>query len=117
MTLKIAQLGQPVLRRAAVDVPPEQIATPDFQRLLDAMWETLQIAQGAGLAGPQVFEGRRVFLAAVLPPAEEQPAVVEVFINPKVTPTDSEEVLAWEGCLSFPELLVLVPRCRAVRVE
>jgi peptide deformylase len=118
MALPIAQLGQPVLRQVAQEVLPQEIATPEFQRFLDDMLATLDEAKGAGLAGPQVFAGKRVFLAGVLPPpAEDEPRGVEVFINPKITALSSERGLSWEGCLSFMELLVLVPRYKRVRVE
>jgi peptide deformylase len=118
MPLTIAQLGQPVLRKVAAAVPADEIASPEFQQFLDAMHETLRAANGAGLAAPQVFAGHRVFLAAILPPpAEDQPPGVEFFINPRLTPLSDQTGLAWEGCLSFAELLVLVPRRRRVRVD
>jgi peptide deformylase len=118
MKLKIAQLGQPVLRQPAEEVPAEEVGTPDFQRFLDDMLETMQDAGGAGLAGPQVFAGKRVFLAAVLPPeTEDGPPGVEVFINPRIVSASRDGTLAWEGCLSFIELLVRVPRHHRVRVE
>jgi peptide deformylase len=118
MPLPIAQLGQPVLRKVAAEVPADDIPRPEFQQFLDAMYETLRAANGAGLAAPQVFSGRRVFLAAILPPAaEDQPPGVEFFINPRLTPLSDQQALAWEGCLSFIELLVLVPRRRRVRVD
>ena len=118
MPLKIAQLGQPVLREVAAEVPAAEIATPAFQDFLREMHATLAAAHGVGLAAPQVFVSRRVFLAAVRPPAEPKgEAGVEVFINPRLTFLTDEGLSGWEGCLSFQELLVLVPRCRAVRVE
>jgi peptide deformylase len=118
MILPIAQLGQPVLRKAAAEVPAAGITSPELQQFLDDMLETLRSARGAGLAAPQVFSGRRIFLAAILPPANEaQPPEVEFFINPRLTPLSDQRALAWEGCLSFIELLVLVPRLRRVRVD
>jgi peptide deformylase len=118
MTLKIAQLGQPILRQVAVDVSPEEIRTPQFQQLLDDMLATLAEARGAGLAGPQVFVSKRVFLAGVLPPSSEgESPGVEVLINPQIVSTSAERALAWEGCLSFHELLVLVPRHRRIQVQ
>ena len=118
MPLDIAQLGQPVLRQIAAEIPVEQIAEPTFQQFLDAMFDTLAEAKGAGLAAPQVFAGLRVFLAAVLPAeGEDEPPDVEAFINPKITPLSEEQTNAWEGCLSFPELLVWVPRYRKVRID
>jgi peptide deformylase len=117
MVLRIAQLGQPVLRQRAVDVSPEEIASPEFQRLIDDMLETVREAKGAGLAGPQVFAGRRVFLAQVRPCAEGEEREPEVFINPRIVGVSREQEAAWEGCLSFVELLVLVSRPLAVRVD
>jgi peptide deformylase len=118
MALKIAQLGQPVLRQEAAEVPAAEIKSPAFQQFIDDMLRTLEEAQGAGLAGPQVFSSRRIFLAGVLPaPAPDTPRGVEVFINPRITAVSPEKGAAWEGCLSFPELLVLVERPRRVRIE
>jgi peptide deformylase len=118
MTLAIAQLGQPVLRRRADEIALASIGTTEFQQLVTDMLDTLKTSQGAGLAGPQVFRSQRIFLAAVEPPfrADQTPAL-EVVINPILTPLTTEQDSAWEGCLSFAELLVLVPRYQAVRLE
>jgi peptide deformylase len=119
MALPIAQLGQPVLRRPADPVPPEALSDPEFSTFLGALQATLGEAGGVGLAAPQVFVSRRVFLARVAPPPAEgeEAAPAEVFINPRLAILSPEVETAWEGCLSFPELLVLVPRARRVRVE
>ena len=114
MPLDIAQLGQPVLRQVAAEVPIEKISDPEFQEFLGAMLETLEANKGAGLAAPQVFVGLRVFLAAIIPAeVEDDPPGVVAFINPTITPLSEEKTTAWEGCLSFPELLVRVPRHNA----
>ncbi len=116
--MRIAQLGQPILRQVAAEVPREEILSPEFQKFLADMYETLRAEQGAGLAAPQVFVSCRVFLAAILPPAiPDDPPEIEVFINPRLLQVSSEVSAAWEGCLSFPELLVQVPRPSQVRVE
>jgi peptide deformylase len=118
MKLEIAQLGQPILRQVAVELSAEEIHSPEFQRFLDDMLETLHEEKGAGLAGPQVFASKRVFLAAVrTPPSADESPGVEVFINPRIISRSPGQSLAWEGCLSFSELLVLVPRHRQLRVE
>ena len=118
MLLPIAQLGQPILRQRTAEISPEDIRSAEFQQLLRDMYETLREAEGAGLAAPQVFSSRRVFLAAILPPAEEeQPPEVEFFINPHIVEASADATSSWEGCLSFPELLVKVTRPRAVTVE
>ena len=120
MLLSIAQLGQPVLRQVAEPVPLEEVGTVDFQQFLSDMRETMLSARGAGLAAAQVFASRRVFLARLAPPDAQKPddpPQVEVFINPRIVAVSEEVDTSWEGCLSFEELLVLVPRRRAVRVE
>jgi peptide deformylase len=118
MVLKIAQLGQPVLRQPAQEVSAEEIETPAFQQLIDDMLATLESEKGAGLAGPQVFTSKRLFLARVLPCADPEALPgVEVFVNPRIVAVSAQKTTAWEGCLSFPELLVLVPRFLALRVR
>jgi peptide deformylase len=118
MSLKIAQLGQPVLRQSALPLDLAEITTPALQQLIDDMLATLAEAGGVGLAAPQVFSSQRLFLAAVVPNLDpEEPPTVEVFINPQITGVSVEKAAAWEGCLSFEELLVLVERPLAVRVE
>ncbi len=73
---------------------------------------------GVGLAAPQVFASLRVFLARIQSGNDEntKPAV-EFFINPALTFLSPDQESAWEGCLSFPELMVLVPRKTRVGVE
>ena len=118
MVLEIAQLGQPVLRQVARPIPPDRIESAEVQALIDEMRETLKAANGVGLAAPQVFRAERLFLAAILPPdSDEGPPGVEVFINPRIVESSGEKLSAWEGCLSFVELLVRVPRHEKVRVE
>ncbi len=118
MPLKIAQLGQPVLRAVAAEVAAADITSDEFQQFLEEMALTLEEAHGVGLAAPQVYVSRRVFLAAVLPALDDEGgAEIECFINPRISPLTTEEASAWEGCLSFPELLVSVPRPRRVRIE
>ena len=60
----VAQLGQPVLRTVAEEVPAAEIRAPEFQAFIDHMHQVLADAGGVGLAAPQVFRSQRVFLAA-----------------------------------------------------
>lgn len=118
MALEVAQLGQPILRQVTRKVGPEEIQAEEFQAFLDQMRETMRAEGGVGLAAPQVFDDRRVFLAAILPPARRgEPPEVECFINPRLSDLSEEKKKAWEGCLSFLELLVLVPRHARLRVD
>lgn len=117
MALEIAQLGQPVLRRAADRVTDAELESPELQSFLDEMLETMKEAGGVGLAAPQVFRSSRIFLAAILPSENGEQPEIEIFINPKLSQLSTEMKSAWEGCLSFLELLVLVPRHQRLRID
>lgn len=116
MPLKIAQLGQPVLREKAKPVRPERLASPEFQAFVDEMLTTMHAARGVGLAGPQVFASERIFTAVVLPTGNSS-VRPEVFINPVLKDLSAETRPGWEGCLSFRELMVLVPRHQSLTIE
>lgn len=118
--LKVARLGHPVLRRVAEPVSPEAIRSPDIQRLIDDMLETMDDQDGAGLAAPQVHVSRRVVIYGVeanprYPDAESVP--LTVLVNPRLTPVGDAQEEDWEGCLSVPDLRGMVPRWTTVRVE
>ena len=116
--LKIARMGHPVLlgRAAPVDDP----TAPEIVRLVRDMIETMEDAQGAGLAAPQVHVPLRLFVFRV-PPGRTQAAPGDgempttVVINPELELLGEEMVLRWEGCLSIPGLRAAVPRHTAVR--
>ena len=118
MPLAIAQLGQPVLRRVADPVPLHTIVSSEFQELLVAMRATLEEFGGVGLAAPQVFASLRMFLAMIeVPAGENEPRIIEAFVNPRLSFPTEDRTSGWEGCLSFPELMVFVPRYTRVCVE
>jgi peptide deformylase len=92
--LKIAHLGNPILRQVAEPVSPEAIGAPEIQKLIDDMLETMAEHDGAGLAAPQVHVSRRVVIYGVeqnprYPDAEAVP--LTVLINPKLTPVSEEQ--------------------------
>ena len=114
MTLrKIARLGQPVLLNRAV--PVDDPGRPEIQTLVDDMLETMADAEGIGLAAPQVYVGLRVIVAMELRDRSEvATASLRVLVNPELHPLGDETEMAYEGCLSIPELRGLVPRARRV---
>lgn len=115
-------MGHPVLRMRAAEVADP--TAPEIRRLVQDMLETMEDADGAGLAAPQVHVPWRVVMFHV--PAEREdadpetgelpPAVpLTVLINPVVEPLTEEKELGWEGCLSVPGLVGAVPRFSRVR--
>ena len=85
--LKVARMGHPVLRKAAKALVPTEIRTPQFQKLIDDMIETMHEYVGIGLAGPQVHESVRLFVAGI--EADRRSRLQRCscpFINPEITP-------------------------------
>ena len=113
--LKVARMGHPVLRKRAQPLDPREIATPRIQRLIDDMFETMNDSRGIGLAGPQVHESIRLFVAGVDDPDGGMPPVV--VINPEVTPIGSAVEEDWEGCLSIPDIRGRVPRAARIQLR
>jgi peptide deformylase len=101
MAIRAVRLfGDPVLNTAAEPVT-------DFDKQLRALVRdlaaTLDDAQGAGLAAPQIGVGLRVFAYAV---GSERGHLV----NPVLDFPDAEEQDGEEGCLSFPGIYYDVKR-------
>jgi peptide deformylase len=110
---KLALLGHPILLGKAA--PVEDPTGGDVQDLIEDMLATMADADGIGLAAPQVHDGRRVVVAAELRDRSERAgSTVHVLINPELTPLGDGTELAFEGCLSIPDLRGLVPRHRRV---
>ena len=119
-TLKVARLGNPVLRRVAENLSPDQFSSPLLQKLIDDMTETMREYDGVGLAAVQVHEPKQVALLEVAdnPRYPQKPRVpLSVLINPKITPLSEEMEEDWEGCLSIPELRGKVPRYKTIHVQ
>ena len=120
MILKVARLGFPSLRIAAKPVAVEAIKTPEFQRLIDDMVETMYEYHGVGLAAPQVHLPIQLAVLEVRnhPRYPDMPEVpLTVLINPEVTVLDRSTLDEFEGCLSIPDLRGLVPRFKELRVK
>jgi peptide deformylase len=116
--LKIARMGHPVLLQRAEPVPDP--GAPEIRRLVRDMIATMEDAQGAGLAAPQVHVPLRLFVFRVSPDRtdggpEDEPVGNMVLINPEVELLTDARVLRWEGCLSIPGLRAAVPRAPRVR--
>ena len=121
MTVRpIVTLGDPVLRRSARDVSPEELASSAVQELIDDLIDTMRAALGAGLAAPQVGDNRRIAVIEVdhNPRYPYKPSIpLTVVVNPVITPVDDERYRSNEGCLSVPDLRGDVERYVRVRVE
>jgi peptide deformylase len=116
MIREILRMGDPRLLR--VSEPVTRFDTPELRELLTDMFDTMQAADGAGLAAPQIGVGLRVVVFgfesnARYPEAAAVPRTI--LINPVIEPLDDAIQDGWEGCLSVPGLRGLVPRFERVR--
>lgn len=116
--LKIARMGHPVL--LARCQPVADPGADDIRRLVADMFETMEDAQGAGLAAPQVHMPLRLFVFRAVPDRltedpDDVPMPNTVVINPEIELLTEDRVLRWEGCLSIPGLRAAVPRAPRIR--
>ncbi len=117
----IVKEGDPILEKMCRPVTQfdDRLGT-----LLDDMQETLTEAGGLGLAGPQVGMMRRVFICLddrgldedAMDRPDFKPKYIE-FVNPEILEQSEEEVMLYEGCLSFPGHNGAIKRPRWVRAR
>jgi peptide deformylase len=133
--LKIARMGNPILHRKAEEVADP--TAPDVARLVAAMIETMEDADGTGLAAPQVHMPWRIVIYKVLAARAEAEAQAETeadadadsdgegavetvpttaMVNPVVEPLGDDTNVGFEACLSVPDMAGPVRRFDRVRV-
>lgn len=115
----ILKMGDPRLLRVAQ--PVKQFNTPELHALLTDLQDTMQAANGAGLAAPQIGVDLQVVIfgsGEFNPRYPEAPVVPRtVLINPVLTPLSDDEEEGWEGCLSVPGMRGVVPRFKRLRYQ
>jgi peptide deformylase len=102
------------LRQRSVEVKE---VDDELRQLVSDMAETMEDANGAGLAAIQVGAPVRLFIidGAVAGGPEGSPP--KVFINPEILELSPESQTGDEGCLSFPQIFVPVKRGMKARVR
>lgn len=88
---KIITAENPILRQKAKKVTRFDAS---IQKLINDLFETMHIANGAGLAAPQIARSQRIFVAEY----EERKIAL---INPEIVKAEGE-IVGTEGCLSIP---------------
>ena len=99
-------LGDEILKKQAKEVTE---MTPKIEELIDDMFETMYVANGCGLAAPQVGIRKRI----VVIDCGDQPLVL---INPEILETSGEQT-GQEGCLSVPGKVGIVTRPNYAKVK
>jgi len=112
----ILRLGDPVLRQRSIEVA--DINTPELHELIADMFETMEAADGAGLAAIQIGVPLRIMIFGFEANArypDVEPIPITVLINPEFTVLDEEKSGGWEGCLSVPGMRGYVQRFARIR--
>jgi peptide deformylase len=112
----ILKMGDP--RLLAVARPVAAFDTPGLHALIADLFDTMEAANGAGLAAPQIGVDLRLVIFGFssnerYPDAPPVPRTV--LINPVITPLSDAIEEGWEGCLSVPGLRGVVPRHARIR--
>jgi peptide deformylase len=104
MIRPILKYGDSVLHEPA---QPVEALTPDVDRVVGDMIETMYAAPGVGLAAPQIGVPLRIFVVDVS--VGRDPAGLMVLINPDIVERGGVQ-LEEEGCLSVPGFNATVVR-------
>ena len=112
--LRIAKLGNPILRQSRSPVDPRDIRTYDLQQFIDDMFETMLDEPGIGLAAPQVSRSIQLVVMGCEGGGRLSPYTL---INPTIVFYGPQQVENWEGCLSVDGLRGKVTRPSVVRVQ
>lgn len=112
MVYPIVKYGDPVLEREAEEVT--DFGTPELDKFLDDMFESMYAAKGVGLAAPQIGFARKIAVIDIS--NAENPADKLVLINPKILRVEGRQE-GEEGCLSIPGFREQVKRGKRVTVR
>ncbi|NCC64995.1 MAG: peptide deformylase [Spirochaetia bacterium] len=106
--LDIYTLGEEVIQEKCQPVTTFDNA---LRILVDAMFETMDQADGVGLAAPQVGVSSRLFVIHI------KNTEKRAYINPQIIETSVETEASEEGCLSIPGVWHDVERPARVTVQ
>ena len=115
---EILKMGDARLLRVAQ--PVREFDTPELHALVADMFDTMEAANGAGLAAPQIGVDLQLVIFGFTrneryPDAPPVPRTV--LLNPVITPLVDMMEDGWEGCLSVPGLRGVVPRHTRIRYQ
>jgi peptide deformylase len=112
MIYPIVKYGHPVLENPAETIT--EFDTPELQKLVEDMFESMYAAKGVGLAAPQIGIGRRI--SVIDTSVGEDPSKRLVLINPEIVKVEGTQV-GEEGCLSVPGFREQVKRGNRVTLR
>ncbi len=125
MVLPIVAYGSPILRKKCRPVSPNE---PGLAQLIQDMWETMDYAQGVGIAAPQVNRNLRLFVVDSTSVAHQSHELEKrrrpgaskprrVFINASILAYSEEQCVKEEGCLSIPGIPLPIQRPVSISIH
>jgi peptide deformylase len=111
MVRQIVKYPEPVLQRPAAPVTEFD---DELRTLVDDMFESMYVAQGIGLAAPQIGVSKRITVLDLS--FQKNPEEKIVLINPEITYKHGKQYEE-EGCLSLPDIHEKVSRAAEVKVR
>ena len=98
MIYPIVKYPDPVLARKADTVT---VFDKELKQLVDDMFESMYVAEGIGLAAPQIGVSKRIYVVDLS--VGKTPEDKLVLINPEITAREGKQYEE-EGCLSLPDI-------------
>jgi peptide deformylase len=128
MRMKVAQLGNPILRQACRNVEPDDLKNPELQRIIDEM---VTYVRHRNNKGPHMKPERVKNLGmsasqfgfplsiSVVDMAIGSDAFgdIHAFINPEIIWCSEEVITGVEGCASVLEVYGMVERFQSITVK
>ncbi len=115
MIYPIVMYGDPVLRQRAKEI---EVGT-DIKQLVADMFETMEAANGIGLAAPQIGKSVRVFVidGTSIDDEPDMDDFRKAFVNPVVLNEDGTPWEFEEGCLSIPNIREKITRKEKLNIR
>jgi peptide deformylase len=127
MKLSIWAYGNAILKQKCSKTERD---TPEIQKLITDMWETMENANGCGLSSSQIGKALQLFIVdskivfenlgseeQILYFGKNDKGIKETFINAKIINSSAETWEDYEGCLSIPGLSQKVKRPWEITIE
>jgi peptide deformylase len=108
---EVVKWPDPVLQKPGAKVT---VFDAKLKKLIEEMFESMYVAQGIGLAAPQIAISQRITVIDVS--FKKNPEDRIVLINPEIVEREGKQVEE-EGCLSLPEIREKVTRAAKVKVK
>lgn len=127
MNLPIVAYGNHILKQKCIEISQN---SPEIQKLIEDMWETMENSNGCGLSSSQIGKALQLFVVdseiiyenftiedQILNFEKNDKGIRETFINAKIIATSDETWEDYEGCLSIPGLSQKVERPWQITIE